>query len=121
VETEEQAINELQKGTYDAVIIDLGLKSGNGMNICKFAREKQMKVPIIVYTGKQLSPDEEKNLKKIADRIIIKTVHSENRLLDELMLFLHQTQKESFDKTETSDLSGKMKRLSNKDHPGGGR
>ncbi|MCX6252543.1 MAG: response regulator [Bacteroidetes bacterium] len=114
VETEEQAIEELNKGIYDAVIIDLGLKSGNGMNICKYAREKQMKVPIIVYTGKQLSPEEEKNLKKIADRIIIKTVHSENRLLDELMLFLHQTQKESSDKPEASDLSMKMKRLSNR-------
>ena len=114
VETEEQAINELLKGIYDAVIIDLGLKSGDGINICKFAREKQMKVPIIVYTGKQLSPEEEKNLKKIADRIIIKTVHSENRLLDELMLFLHQTQKESLEKTEASDISVKTKRLSNR-------
>jgi len=114
VETEAQAISELQKGIYDAVIIDLGLQSGDGMNICKFAREKQMKVPIIVYTGKQLSPDEEKNLKKFADRIIIKTVHSENRLLDELMLFLHQTQIESPDNSDNSDFSLKIKRLSNK-------
>ena len=114
VETEEEAISELQKGIYDAVIIDLGLKSGDGMNICKFAREKQMKVPIIVYTGKQLSTEEEKNLKKLADRIIIKTVHSENRLLDELMLFLHQTQKESLDLPESTDISKKPKRLSNR-------
>jgi CheY-like chemotaxis protein len=114
VETEEQAIVELQKNIYDAVIIDLGLKSGDGMNICKFARERQMKIPIIVYTGKQLSTDEEKNLKKFADRIIIKTVHSENRLMDELMLFLHQTQKENIDQPESSDISRRPKRLSNR-------
>jgi len=111
VETETQAINELKRGIYDAVIIDLALKSGEGMNICRFAREMQMKVPIIVYTGKELSPDEEKNLKKLADRIIIKTVHSENRLIDELMLFLHQTQKEISNKPASTDAAVKVKRL----------
>jgi CheY-like chemotaxis protein len=115
VENEEDATRELQKGIYDAVIIDLGLKQGSGMNICKYVREKQIKVPIIVYTGKQLSADEEKNLKRYADRIIIKTVHSENRLLDELMLFLHQTQRQVPDKPETlPDLNLKLKRLAGK-------
>jgi len=113
-ETETQAIEELNKGIYDAVIIDLGLKSGDGMNICRYARENQMKVPIIVYTGKQLSPEEEKNLKKLADRIIIKTVHSENRLMDELMLFLHQTQKEIPGPQAVPDKVMKMKRLADR-------
>ncbi|MFZ4522954.1 MAG: response regulator [Bacteroidales bacterium] len=115
VDTEEEAKLELKKGIYDAVIIDLGLKSGSGMNICKFARENQIKVPLIVYTGKQLSPDEEKELKRYTDRIIIKTVHSENRLLDELTLFLHQTQKERNDEPAVSyDLNAKVKRLTGK-------
>ncbi|MCX6276878.1 MAG: response regulator, partial [Bacteroidetes bacterium] len=115
VETEEEATKELQRGIYDAVIIDLGLKSGSGINICKYARENQIKAPIIVYTGKQLSAEEEKNLKRYADRIIIKTVHSENRLLDELMLFLHQTQRDFSDKTESApDINLRMKRLSGK-------
>ena len=115
VETEAEATTELQKGIYDAVIIDLGLKSGSGMNICKFVKENQIKVPIIVYTGKQLSADEEKELKRCADRIIIKTVHSENRLLDELMLFLHQTRRDIPDKSEAvPDLSMKHKRLTGK-------
>ena len=114
VETEADALSELETGVYDAVIIDLGLKSGEGINICKYAREKQIKVPIIVYTGKQLSPDEEKNLKKIADRIIIKTVHSENRLLDELMLFLHQTQKDIPADQDAPEIAMKRKRLSNR-------
>jgi CheY-like chemotaxis protein len=115
VDNEQEATAELKKGIYDAVIIDLGLKSGSGVNICKYARENQIKVPIIVYTGKQLSPDEEKELKRYTDRIIIKTVHSENRLLDELTLFLHQTQKEIPNEPEiTYDLNAKIKRLTGK-------
>ncbi|MEI7724502.1 MAG: response regulator [Bacteroidota bacterium] len=115
VDSETEATTELNKGIYDAVIIDLGLKSGSGMNICKYARENQIKVPIIVYTGKQLSTDEEKELKRYSDRIIIKTVHGENRLLDELMLFLHQTQKERIDEpTIASDMNTKLKRLTGK-------
>jgi len=115
VESEAEANNELIKGIYDALIIDLGLKSGSGMNICKFARENQIKVPIIVYTGKQLSPEEEKELKRYTDRIIIKTVHSENRLLDELTLFLHQTQKDRGNEPSVAyDLNARLKRLSGK-------
>jgi len=115
VGSEQEATDELNKGIYDAVIIDLGLRSGSGLNICKFVRESHLKVPVIVYTGKQLSPDEEKNLKKYADRIIIKTVNSENRLLDELMLFLHQTQMVSTDPvSKVKESHAQAKRLSGK-------
>ncbi|MEI7663365.1 MAG: response regulator, partial [Bacteroidota bacterium] len=60
VGSEQEATDELKKGIYDAVIIDLGLKSGSGLEICKFVKESQLKVPVIVYTGKQLSQDEER-------------------------------------------------------------
>lgn len=115
VEAESEAIKELDRGIYDAVIIDLGLSSGNGINICKYAKDNNIKAPLIVYTGKQLSADEEKNLKRYADRIIIKTVHSENRLLDELTLFLHQTRRDQPAQVgPETDLAGKVKRLTGK-------
>jgi CheY-like chemotaxis protein len=115
VESEEEAIEELKKGIYDAVIIDLGLAFGNGINICRYIKENNIKTPIIVYTGKQLSADEEKNLKRYAERIIIKTVHSENRLLDELTLFLHQAKKEVIQpSTPSASLNVSPKRLSGK-------
>ena len=115
VGSEPEATDELKKGIYDAVIIDLGLKSGSGLEICKFVKESQLKVPVIVYTGKQLSQDEERNLKRYADRIIIKTVNSENRLLDELMLFLHQTQMVGNETTaKAKDSHLQQKRLSGK-------
>src|SRR5690606_27877618 len=46
-------------------------------------------VPVIIYTGKELSRDEEAKLRKYADRIILKTERSSERLLNEASLFLH--------------------------------
>ena len=46
-------------------------------------------LPIIVFTGKNLSVSEENRLKEFADSIVIKTAHSYQRILDEASLFLH--------------------------------
>jgi tubulin-specific chaperone A len=48
------------------------------------------KCPVIVYTGKELSPDENQELLKYADSVIVKGVRSPERLLDETALFLHR-------------------------------
>jgi len=47
--------------------------------------------PIIVYTGKELTKEENNELQQYAESIIIKGVKSEERLLDETALFLHRT------------------------------
>jgi CheY-like chemotaxis protein len=94
VGSEAEALTELRKGIYDAIIIDLGLEGGNGFNLCKTIRQKKNKLPIIVYTGKDLSEAEEKEIKQFADRIIIKTINSVQRLVDELAIFLHLEQKD---------------------------
>nr|WP_262676864.1 hypothetical protein [Chryseobacterium taklimakanense] len=47
------------------------------------------KLPIIVFTGKNLSKGEETRIKKYADSIVVKTAHSYQRILDEAGLFLH--------------------------------
>ncbi len=88
VGTEAEAMKELENFSYDAVIIDLGLKDGSGLNLCKTIRQKKIKISIIVYTGRDLSEQEEKQIKQYADRIIIKTINSVQRLLDELGVFL---------------------------------
>lgn len=94
VGTQTEAMDELSKGDYDAVIVDLGLKQGNGLSLCKAIRKKQLKLPLIVYTGKDLSEAEEKQIKQYADRIIIKTINSVQRLIDELGLFLNRVKHE---------------------------
>ncbi|AOT70774.1 response regulator [Geosporobacter ferrireducens] len=91
--TEEEAILEIDKGIYDAIILDLGLGSGDGINICKYIEEKKLETPVIVYTGSDLTVQQEKEIRKYTDSIIIKTANSDARLLDEVTLFLHQVKK----------------------------
>ncbi|MDF2841565.1 MAG: hypothetical protein K0Q99_2337, partial [Clostridia bacterium] len=64
-----------------------------GINICKLMKEKKYAVPVIVYTGASLTMEQEKEIRKYADSIIIKTANSDDRLLDEVTLFLHKLKK----------------------------
>ena len=50
------------------------------------------KIPIIVYTGKDLSKEENARLMKFANTVVLKTADSQERLLDETMLFLHRVE-----------------------------
>lgn len=89
-DTEETAKEKLESLAFDAVILDLELASGNGINICRYMYEKQYQVPVIVYTGIDLTVEQEREIKKYADSIILKTANSDDRLLDEVALFLHR-------------------------------
>ena len=98
VSSEEEAKTELRKKIYDAVILDLGLSDGNGLNVCKFIGKLKLNIPVIVYTGRDLTLEQEKEIIKYADSIIIKTANSDQRLLDEITLFLHKVKRN--EKTE---------------------
>jgi len=93
VDSEEAAKEQIQTIDYDAVILDLELASGNGVNICKFIYDNQYEIPVIVYTGQDLTIEQEKEIKRYADSIILKTANSDDRLLDEVTLFLHRIKK----------------------------
>jgi CheY-like chemotaxis protein len=97
VDTEEAAKQKIAHGNYDAVILDLALKEGNGFNVCRFIGENNIEIPVIVYTGRDLSLDQEKEIRRYADSIIIKTANSSERLLDEVTLFLHRVKKNQKD------------------------
>mgnify|MGYP000007254641 FL=1 len=84
------AIKEIDKGIYDGIVIDLGLKDGSGYDICEYIYENNLDIPIIIYTGKELSKEEEIKLRKYTDTIVIKTVSSQKRLLDEVDIFMHR-------------------------------
>ncbi len=87
------ALAALRKKDFDCVILDLGLPDMSGFELLKVMEEEEgIRVPpVIVYTGKDLSREEEMELRKHAESIIIKGVRSEDRLLDEVALFLHKT------------------------------
>jgi len=82
----------MQKEKFDCIIIDLGLPDISGIDLLEKikATEKLNKIPIIVYTGKDLDKAEVARLNKLADTIVLKTANSKERLLDEAALFLHR-------------------------------
>jgi CheY-like chemotaxis protein len=87
------ALEIYQQNHIDCVILDLGLPDMSGFDfINKLEKIKGHNIPpIIVYTGKELTKEENTELQKHAETIIIKGIKSEERLLDETALFLHRT------------------------------
>jgi CheY-like chemotaxis protein len=95
VATAEEALSELAQTHYDCMVLDLGLKGGqDGFQLLETVKgDPAMRdLPIIIYTGKELSQEEETRLRRFADTIIIKDVKSPERLLDETALFLHRVE-----------------------------
>ncbi len=87
-----EAMEALKTKNFDCMILDLGLPDMTGFELLK-KLNKEIKPPlppIIVYTGRELSKDENFELQKYTDSIIIKGVKSEDRLVDETALFLHR-------------------------------
>ncbi|HEV7992455.1 MAG TPA: response regulator, partial [Gemmatimonadaceae bacterium] len=94
VATGEDALRELATGHFDCMVLDLGLKEMNGFELLETvkANPQMWDLPIIIYTGKDLSQAEETKLRKFAETIIVKDVKSPERLLDETALFLHRVE-----------------------------
>lgn len=92
VGTGEEALEAIKSKDFDCVILDLNLPDITGFELLEKLEtmEDVSLPPIIVYTGKDLSWEEEYELNKYASSIIIKGVKSEERLLDETAMFLHR-------------------------------
>ena len=76
------------------MVLDLGLPDMRGFELIETIRgdETLKDLPIIVYTGRELTEQEELELKGFTESIIIKNVKSPERLLDETALFLHRVE-----------------------------
>jgi CheY-like chemotaxis protein/signal transduction histidine kinase/HAMP domain-containing protein len=94
VGTGEEALERLRERHFDCMVLDLGLPDMSGFDfINRLKNDLQITdVPIVVYTGRELSRKEETDLKRMADAIIVKDVRSPDRLLDETALFLHRVE-----------------------------
>ncbi|WP_242927382.1 response regulator [Pontibacter vulgaris] len=88
----EEAEQILAKQKVDCIILDLNLPGMKGYDWMKKIKSQTglADIPIIIYSGKDLSEDEENALKEFANTIIIKNEYSYLRLLDEVQLFLHK-------------------------------
>jgi CheY-like chemotaxis protein/signal transduction histidine kinase/HAMP domain-containing protein len=90
----EEALEQLKGRRFDCVVLDLGLPDMTGFDLLEKVKNMPdlRDLPVIIYTGKDLSPEEETRLRKYAETIIIKDVKSPERLLDETALFLHRVE-----------------------------
>jgi CheY-like chemotaxis protein len=89
--TGEEAAEKIKSKRYDCMILDLGLPDMDGLEVLKgLVAESATIPPVIIYTGRELSREQEIELRAFCESIIIKGVRSEERLLDETSLFLHR-------------------------------
>lgn len=86
-----KGITALKRDDVECVILDMGIPDLNAYETLETIRKDQEleKLPIIIFTGKNLSKGEEQKIKQYADSIVIKTAFSYKRILDEVSLFLH--------------------------------
>jgi CheY-like chemotaxis protein/CHASE3 domain sensor protein len=89
-----EALDQLRSRTFDCMVMDLNLPDLSGYELLQqMAEQGDVSFPpVIVYTGRSLTADEEQSLRRFSKAIIIKDVRSPERLLDEVTLFLHQVE-----------------------------
>ncbi|HCF28636.1 MAG TPA: two-component system sensor histidine kinase/response regulator [Cyanobacteria bacterium UBA11049] len=94
-----EALAALRASPFDCVVLDLGLPDMSGFELIKQIEQRvgvsnggRTSLPIIIYTGKNLTEQEETELRRVTEAIIVKDVKSPERLLDETALFLHRVQ-----------------------------
>ena len=90
--TAAECLSLLKTQTFDCMILDLSLPDATGYSLLETLSQEHGYAfpPVIVYTGHDLSPDDEQKLRRYSSSIIIKGAKSPERLLDEVSLFLHQ-------------------------------
>ncbi|MDB6033152.1 MAG: sensor hybrid histidine kinase, partial [Verrucomicrobiales bacterium] len=88
----QEALDMINQQTFDCIVVDLGLPDMAGVELLEQIKNNpaSRNLPIIIYTGKDLVKDEEIQLRRLAETILIKDVRSPERLLDETALLLHR-------------------------------
>jgi CheY-like chemotaxis protein/HAMP domain-containing protein len=92
VGTGAEAMQVMLDQSFDCVVLDLRLPDVSGFDLLEqmHAEPTLVGIPVVVFTGKDLSADEQNRLKTMAKSIVLKDVQSPERLLDETALFLHR-------------------------------
>ncbi len=92
VSTGKEALAAVQEREFDCMVLDLRLPDMSGFEILETMRDtpELSDLPVVVFTGKELSPEEDARLHTLARSVVVKGVESPERLLDETALFLHR-------------------------------
>ncbi len=109
VETGAAAIATLREEPVDCVVLDLRLPDMSGFEVLEHIRDDGdlSNLPVVVFTGRELSPEAGARLHTMARSVVVKGVESPERLLDETALFLHRV---------VSDLPVEKQRMLEKLH-----
>jgi CheY-like chemotaxis protein len=88
----QEALDILEQQPFDCVVLDLSLPDMSGFEILEHFRDTASlcDLPVVVFTGKELTPEEDARLHTLARSVVVKGVESPERLLDETALFLHR-------------------------------
>ncbi len=108
-ETIDKGVEDLQKKEVDCVILDMGIPDQKAYETLETLKKNagMDNLPVIIFTGKNLSKSEEGKIRQYADSIVVKTAHSYQRILDEVSLFLHLVEENNMN----GNVPGKYKRL----------
>jgi HAMP domain-containing protein/CheY-like chemotaxis protein/signal transduction histidine kinase len=92
VTTGREALEKVDGDAFDCMVLDLRLPDMTGFEVLEKLRDTPSltDLPVVVFTGKELSPEEDSQLRTLARSVIVKGVESPERLLDETALFLHR-------------------------------
>ncbi len=109
VATGSGAIEAVNEQAFDCVVLDLRLPDISGFDVLECFRDTPSlgDLPVVVFTGKELSPEEDARLHSLARSVVVKGVESPERLLDETALFLHRV---------VADLPAEKQRLLDRLH-----
>jgi HAMP domain-containing protein/CheY-like chemotaxis protein/nitrogen-specific signal transduction histidine kinase len=109
VATGSEAIETVNEQAFDCMVLDLRLPDMSGFDVLERFRDTPSlaDLPVVVFTGKELSPEEDTRLHSLARSVVVKGVESPERLLDETALFLHRV---------VADLPAEKQRLLDRLH-----
>jgi CheY-like chemotaxis protein len=87
-----EALDKLRDKPADCVVLDLKLPDMSGFEVLEQLKQDDSlsDIPVVVFTGRELAPEEDAQLHTMARSIVVKGVESPERLLDETALFLHR-------------------------------
>jgi len=94
VSTGAQALAALDEAKFDCVIVDLGLPDIEGLALIERIKQHaaHVRVPVVVYTGRELSEHEEGAIRRLSESVIVKDAMSPERLIEETAYFLNQVE-----------------------------
>ena len=102
-----EGLAHLAAAAFDCIVLDLGLPDMDGFTFLAEARAHGEIPPIVVYSGRDLTPEENLRLHEYTDSVVIKGARSFDRLVDEVSLFLHSMGSASPEQGQTTMLEGR--------------